>query len=261
MVLLRVTRWSLPTLFGWAIRHLVNYSRVCRHTRPAPSRAGGAGRRWARSHGRRRRPGRPVPGTSRGPRHTRGTRSGRCGGPRPHPLTSPPAGPPEQHVRHPGRGRPPALLAAAPVPRGESAGVPARVIRAVPHTVGNEVTGSPEVNGPGQGTRAGKGRFLVLPRGGSGLAGDTGGGGGVSGRPRPPRGRHGRDAVARRGRARQGRPRVRKRPCPSWCESFGQGHGGTRVSRLPARTVPAPVLSAAMPGRTPRLRRTRRGGL
>ncbi|GAA3993763.1 hypothetical protein GCM10022384_46730 [Streptomyces marokkonensis] len=28
-----VYRRSLPTLFGWAIRHFVTYSRVCRHTR------------------------------------------------------------------------------------------------------------------------------------------------------------------------------------------------------------------------------------
>ncbi|GAA3218308.1 hypothetical protein GCM10020256_22140 [Streptomyces thermocoprophilus] len=28
-------RWSLPTLFGWAIRHFVNYPRVCLHTRLA----------------------------------------------------------------------------------------------------------------------------------------------------------------------------------------------------------------------------------
>ncbi len=38
-----VYRRSLPTLFGWAIRHFVNYSAVCLRTRPAPFRANGAG--------------------------------------------------------------------------------------------------------------------------------------------------------------------------------------------------------------------------
>lgn len=92
----------------------------------------------------------------------------------------------------------------------------------------------------------GNGRFLALPGDRPGARGATG----IA--------EQRRDA---RGEVRQDRTWGRNRPCPPCGESFGQHRRGTRVSRLPPRTVSAPVLSAAMPGRTPRLSRTRRGGL
>lgn len=59
----------------------------------------------------------------------------------------------------------------------------------------------------------------------------------------------------------QALPHVRNQPCPPCDESFARRYGTTRVARPPARRPPAPVLSAGMPRRTPRLSRPRRGGM
>lgn len=56
-------------------------------------------------------------------------------------------------------------------------------------------------------------------------------------------------------------PHVRNQPCPPCGESFAREYGTNRVARPPARRPPAPVLSAGMPRRTPRLSRPRRGGM
>src|SRR5690606_15274811 len=102
----------------------------------------------------------------------------------------------------------------------------------------------------------GKGRFLVLP------PGPARAGPGRSARPTGPLRMPRPGVLTAAGPARpphrwneppQALPHVRNRPCPPCGESFARGYGTTRVARPPARRPPAPVLSAGMPRRTPRL--------